>query len=59
MSMPWWRPCRESSRAMSMQSAGPRDVKVGGRNARVMIVGTGAQAPQVRRRAASDGALLR
>ena len=38
--------------------AGSRDVKVGERSARVVVVGTGAQAPQVRRRTASEGAYL-
>lgn len=38
--------------------AGPRDVKIGNRNARVLVAGTGAQAPQVRRRGASEGAYL-
>lgn len=38
--------------------AGQRDVKVGARNARVVIFGTGAEAPQVRRRGASEGAYL-
>lgn len=38
--------------------AGGRDVKMGERNARVLIAGTGAQAPQVRRRSVSEGAYL-
>lgn len=38
--------------------AGGRDVKVGDRSARVLIAGTGAQAPRVRRRATSEGAYL-
>jgi len=38
--------------------AGARDVKVGGRNTRVLVVGTGAQAPMVRRRGVVEGAYL-
>ena len=38
--------------------AGPRDVKAGDRSSRVMVVGTGAEAPQVRRRGASVGTYL-
>jgi ABC-type antimicrobial peptide transport system permease subunit len=38
--------------------AGPRDVRAGDRSSRVMVVGTGAQAPQVRRRGASVGQYL-
>src|SRR6185436_19862180 len=38
--------------------AGWRDVKVGDRNARVVVIGTGSQAPQVRRSGASAGAYL-
>ena len=35
--------------------AGSRDVKLGDRNTRVLVVGSGAQAPQVRRRPAERG----
>ena len=39
-------------------TAGRRDVKVGDRNTRVFVAGSGAQAPQVRRRSAGTGAYL-